>query len=180
MIQTNLAVNDVNKFEIEPEATQEMLLVELYVGGIESYKIDESRLKLFFKQENGVLFYENEHIQIIVSQNENNKGQNLTIQENTMGLLIVDESTEQQRILIDGLFLFGDNPSMKDRCQDMLIFFTLDEQINLHKFQKCGNKFELLLKKEATIKGMPSKMLLDTMNLVLVTDSSLYVFDYDL
>ena len=94
--------------------------------------------------------------------------------------LIVDESTQQQIILVDGLLLFGENPAIIEKCQDILIFFTLDDQINLQKFQKCEEKFELILKKEASFKGKPSKLLLDTRNLVLVTDTSLYIFNYGL
>ena len=34
--------------------------------------------------------------------------------------------------------------------------------------------------KDASIKGKPSKLHLDTKNLVLVTNTTLYVFNYDL
>lgn len=69
---------------------------------------------------------------------------------------------------------------MISKCQDILIFFTLDDQINLQKFQKCGAKIELINKKEANIKGKPAKLHLDSRNLFLVTDTTLYIFNYDL
>ena len=59
-----------------------MLLVEKNTGGLESYQIDESRLKSNFKNKNGVLFHKNDLIEIIVSQNHANRGQNLKIKEN--------------------------------------------------------------------------------------------------
>lgn len=44
-----------------------MLLVEKNAGGIESYDIDEGRLQINFKKENGVLFFKNDLIEIVVS-----------------------------------------------------------------------------------------------------------------
>ena len=159
-----------------------MLLVSKNAGGIESYKIDEGRIELSFKKENGVLFFQNEYVEIAVSQNQMQKGQNLKIKEIASGKQVVDESTEEQHILVDGLLLVGEASanSMRNKCKDILIFFTLDAQINLRKFQKCGDKFELILEREASINGKSSKLLLDTRNVVLVTSTSLYVFNYDL
>ena len=159
-----------------------MLLVEKNKGGIESYKIDEGRIELSFKKENGVLFFQNEYVEIAVSQNPMQKGQNLKIKEIASGKQVVDESTEEQHILVDGLLLVGEASAynMRNKCKDILIFFTLDDQIYLRKFQKCGDKFELILEREASINGKSSKLLLDTRNVVLVTSTSLYVFNYDL
>lgn len=70
-----------------------MLIVEKNAGGIDSYKLDEGQLGSNFEIENGVLYFQNEHIEITVSQNE--KGQNLIIKETANGDQIVDESTEK-------------------------------------------------------------------------------------
>lgn len=88
-----------------------------------------------------------------MSQNQNNSGQNIRIKELETGEVIVDESTTQQKILVDGILLLDKNPDYNNQCKEILIFFTLDDRIKLNKFKNCGKEkfltsgksFELIL-----------------------------------
>lgn len=66
------------------------------------------------------------------------------------------------------------------QCLDLLFFITLDDQIKLQTFQNCGKNYKLVLEKNSKISGDPSKILVDKRNLILVTNTHLYVYNFDL
>lgn len=62
-----------------------MLMVKSKTGNIDNYKIEDNQVQLDSKIDNGVEFFKNKFIEIMVRNNEKNDGQNVKISDINSG-----------------------------------------------------------------------------------------------